>query len=194
MRVIAGKYKGRNIDTLQAKGKNIRPTTGKTREALFNILSHGQFVETGKKLLEGARVLDLFCGSGALAIEALSRGAGFVVLIDMNKDHLEIARTNLKNIGEEQNAAFIRANSSTPPPAHVPCNLIFIDPPYNQGLAQTTLENLVKGNWLAERAIIVVETAKKEDITTPEGFEELTDRHYGNSRIRILRWNGKKQA
>lgn len=192
MRVIAGKFKGRNIDTLHEKGKNIRPTTGKTREALFNILSHGQFLSGDKKLLDGARVLDLFCGSGALAIEALSRGAAYAVLVDMDKDHLEIARTNIKNLGEEQNAAFIRANSSTPPPAHLPCNLIFIDPPYNKGLAQITLTNLVKGNWLAENAVIVVETAKKEDVTPPESFEEMADRIYGNSRIRILRWNGQK--
>lgn len=192
MRVISGKYKGRNIETLKDKSTSLRPTTGKTREALFNILSHGQFAIGGKKLLDGARVLDLFCGSGALAIEALSRGAAYAVFIDIENKHLDIARRNIKNIGEEQNAAFIRANSSTPPPAHVPCNLIFIDPPYNQGLAQATLENLVKGNWLAPKAIVVVETAKKEDIHCPAGFEEMTDRNYGNSRIRILCWNGKE--
>ncbi len=193
MRVIAGKYKGRNIETMQDKGKKLRPTTGLAREALFNILSHGQFAVGGKKLLDGARVLDLYCGSGALAIEALSRGASYAVLIDMEKLHLDIARKNIKNLGAEENAAFIRANSSTPPPAHVPCNLIFIDPPYNQGLAQATLENLVKGNWLANDAVVVIETAKKEDITVPEGLEELEDRKYGNSRMRILRWN-KPQA
>jgi len=191
MRVIAGKYKGRNIEALKDKSGKLRPTTGKTKEALFNILSHGQFAAAGKKLLEGARVLDLYCGSGALAIEALSRGAAYAVLIDMDKEHLEIARKNIKNLGEEQNAALIRADSSTPPPAHVPCNLIFIDPPYNQGLVQATLANLVKGNWLAKDSVIVVETAKREDIIYPAGLEELTDRNYGNSRIRILRWNGQ---
>lgn len=191
MRVIAGKYKGRSIETLKDKSTKLRPTTGKTREALFNILSHGQFAVGGKKILDGARILDLFCGSGALAIEALSRGATYAVLIDMENKHLDIARKNIKNIGEDQNTTFIRANSSMPPPAYVPCNLIFIDPPYNQGLAQVTLENLVKGNWLAPNAIVVVETEKKEDITYPSGFEEMTDRNYGNSRIRILCWNGQ---
>ena len=134
-------------------------------------------------------MLDLYCGSGALAIEALSRGAAYAVFIDMENRHLDIARKNIKNLGEENNAAFIRANSSTPPPAHVPCNVVFIDPPYNQGLAQATLENLVKGNWLAKDAVVIVETAKKEDITYPAGFEEMADRNYGNSRIRILHWN-----
>ncbi len=192
MRIIAGKFKGRNIETLHDKSGKLRPTTGVAREALFNILSHGQFAVGGIKLLVGARVLDLYCGSGALAIEALSRGASYAVFIDIDKYHLDVARKNIKNLGEEENATFIRANSSTPPPAHVPCNLIFIDPPYNQGLAQATLENIVKGNWLAKDAVVVVETAKKEDIITPEGYEELEDRKYGNSRMRILRWNGQK--
>ena len=192
MRVIAGKYKGRNIEALKDKNTKLRPTTGKTREALFNILSHGQFAAEGEKLLEGARVLDLYCGSGALAIEALSRGAAYAVFIDTDKEHLDIARKNVKHLGEEENATFIMADSSAPPPAHVPCNLIFIDPPYNKGLVQLTLGNLVKGNWLAKDAVIVIETAKKEDINYPSGLEELTDRHYGNSRIRILRWNGQK--
>lgn len=190
MRVISGRFKGRIIETAQDKDKKLRPTTGRTREALFNILCHGQFAEGCNKLLSGARVLDLFCGSGALAIEALSRGATYAVLIDIEKAHLEVARKNIRNLGEEENAAFIRANSSTPPPAHVPCNLVFIDPPYNQNLSEPTLQSLVRGNWLAKDAVVVVESAKKEDITYPDGFIELADRHYGNSRIRILRWVG----
>lgn len=190
MRVIAGKHKGRNIETTKDNSNSLRPTTGVAREALFNILSHGQFVEDGKKLLDGARVLDLFCGSGALAIESLSRGAGYAVFIDIEKKHLDIARKNIEKIGESANSAFIRADSSNPPPAHVPCNLVFIDPPYNKGMAQTTLANLVKGNWLAKNAVLVIETARKEDVTLPQGFEELEDRTYGNSRMRIVRWHG----
>lgn len=194
MRVIAGKFKGRNIETLKDHSPTLRPTTGVAREALFNILSHGQFAEDGTNILHGARVLDLYCGSGALAIEAMSRGAGYAVFIDMEKKHLDIARKNIEKLGESENAAFIRADSSNPPPAHVPCNLVFIDPPYNKGLAQITLENLMKGNWLTKDAILVIETAKREDVIVPEGFEELEDRTYGNSRMRIIRWNGQGQT
>lgn len=191
MHIISGKHKGRRIETINNKSKDLRPTTGVAREALFNILTHGQFADGGKTILDGARVLDLFCGSGALALEALSRGAAFAVFIDIEKKHLDVAQKNVEKIGELTNTTFIRANSSTPPPAHLSCNVVFIDPPYNQGLAQTTLTNLINGNWLAKNAIVVVETSKREEITIPDGFDELENRHYGNSRIRILRWNGQ---
>ncbi len=188
MRVIAGKYKGRQIEAVS--GKQLRPTMGVAREALFNILSHGRFLDGDKSFLEGCKVLDLFCGCGTLSIEALSRGAERVVLIDIDQAHLNIARENLKSIGEEQRATFIRADSSSPPPARFQCNLVFIDPPYHKDLASQALKSLIKGKWISEGAIVIVETGKTEDIFPPEGFVELENRNYGNSRIRILEWMG----
>jgi len=185
MRIISGKYKGRKLETLT--GKQLRPTMGVAREAIFNILSHGEFGVEG--FLDGCRVLDLFCGCGALAAEALSRGAEKAVLIDINQNHLDTARHNIRHMGEEANSIFIRADSSNPPPARVTCNLIFIDPPYKESLVNNTLQNLVKSNWLENQAIVVIETWKKEDIVMPEGFTEVHDRHYGNCRIRLLRWH-----
>jgi 16S rRNA (guanine966-N2)-methyltransferase len=186
MRVISGKYRGRVIESVS--GKQLRPTMGMAREALFNILSHGRFAD----LLDGANVLDLFCGCGALAIEALSRGAGHAVLIDIDPKHLDIARKNIHAIGESGNTTFIRGDSSTPPPTTLPCNLIFVDPPYGKKLADISLKNLIQTGWLAQDAIIVVETSKVEDVNAPAGFTELDDRKYGNSRIRILQWDKDK--
>ena len=187
MRVISGKHKGRKIETVSSK--NLRPTTGMAREALFNILSHGKFNNDGSQFLQGCYVLDLFCGCGALSIEALSRGAKHAVLIDIDQSHLAIARKNISSLGEEENASFIRGDSATPPPARIPCNLIFLDPPYGKGFVDKSLKSLIAGEWLADDAIIVVETAKTEDLTIPDNFTELDDRKYGNSRIRIMQWH-----
>ncbi len=186
MKVISGKYRGRRIETVSSK--KLRPTTGMAREALFNILSHGQFNDGENSLLDGCKVLDLYCGCGALSIEALSRGAEAAVLIDIDQDHLNIARKNLITLGEEANCSFIRGDSACPPPSRFPCNLIFIDPPYGEGLVNKSLKNLISGNWLEEDAVIVIESGKKEKLKLPDGFEELENRTYGNSRIQIVKW------
>lgn len=187
MRIISGKHRGRKIETVSSK--KLRPTTGMAREALFNILSHGRFADGETPFLQDCKVLDLYCGCGALSMEALSRGAAHVVLLDIDQDHLDVARHNIKTIGEIEHATFIRADSSTPPPARFPCNLIFVDPPYGNNLADKTLKNLIKGNWLADKAVIIVETGKTEELDLPEGFTEIDDRRYGNCRIRIFEWN-----
>jgi 16S rRNA (guanine966-N2)-methyltransferase len=189
LRVISGKYRGRKIETVSSK--QLRPTTGMAREALFNILTHGRFAPDGEQFLDGCIVLDLFCGCGALSMEAISRGAKHATLMDIDQEHLDIAKKNFRSIGEIDNAAFIRGDSSTPPTARVPCNLIFLDPPYGKNLVPIALKNIIAGKWLAEGAIIVIETAKGEDITLPEGLEEIDDRKYGNSRIRIVEWTKK---
>jgi 16S rRNA (guanine966-N2)-methyltransferase len=187
MRVISGKYRGRRIETVS--DKKLRPTMGIAREALFNILSHGRFAIEGERLFDDCRVLDLFCGCGALSIEALSRGASHATLMDIDQEHLDIAKKNIRSLGESDNCSFIRGDSSTPPPARVPCNLVFIDPPYGKGLVTTALKNLISGKWLAEKAIIVIETGKNEDLQIPETFENIDDRIYSNSRIRIFEYH-----
>lgn len=185
MRVISGKYRGKRIESIESK--DLRPTTGRAKEALFNILSHGKF----SGILDEAKVLDLYCGCGALAAESFSRGASRVALIDKNNEHLEVARKNIENIGEEDNAVFLRADSSNPPPAIFPCDVVFMDPPYRKGLAVRTLKKLRNSGWLAPSAIIVVETEKRNNDIMPNSYELLDDRIYGSTRIRILQWNGQ---
>ena len=181
MHVIAGKYRGRRIETL--KSKTLRPTQGKTREALFNILMHGQFQD----ILKDSTVLDLFCGCGSFAIESLSRGAAHVVCVDIASEHLAITKQNIANLHALEQATFLRADSSKVPPATKACDIIFIDPPYHSNLAQSSLITALNQGWLAPHAIAVLETDVKDKQSAIEGFEELVNRHYGKSNIRILR-------
>jgi len=143
MRIISGKHRGRHIKTL--KSSELRPTTGRIREAIFNILSHGQFAE--KNILQDANILDLFCGCGSLALEALSRGGASATFIDIDRKHLDIAKKNAAHIGEDINSSFICADSTNPPPARHSCSLIFVDPPYQKDIIGKTLTKLANNNW-----------------------------------------------
>ena len=187
MRIIAGKHRGRNIKVIQ--DRKLRPTTGIAREALFNILSHGRFNDSGDSLLNGARVLDLFCGCGALSIEAISRGAEHVTLIDIERKHLDLAKDNIEKIDELDKASFLCGDSANPPPANKACNLVFIDPPYRKNLVITALTKIESNGWLEDGAVVVVESGKKEDIEFPKNYNVLDKRNYGNSTINILQWS-----
>lgn len=188
MHVISGKYRRRKIQSFDQKG--IRPTTGMAREAIFNILSHGQFSDDERTIFDGCTVLDLFCGTGALGIEALSRGAERAIFIDKDPKHLDVARHNVEHVGAMQDAQFIRSDSSNPPPAKMSCGLVFLDPPYESGLLVSTLQNLIKGGWLDTGSILVLEMQRNEKFHVPEGFNTLVDRHYGKTRIMLLSWGG----
>lgn len=182
LKIIGGKHRGRNIET--AQDKEIRPTTGFTREAVFNILMHWRF--GGESPLIGQRVVDLFCGTGALGFEALSRGAAHVTFIDQNPKAQELVRKTATNFGETPNTALVRSDSTRVPRAAQPCRLAFIDPPYGQGLAEKGLLSLLEGGWLAPDAVIVIEQEKKASLTPPAGFTLLDERTYGISKISIL--------
>ena len=185
LKIIAGKHRGRNIETLP--GKEIRPTTGFTREAVFNILMHGQFGGENSPLID-KRVVDLFCGTGALGFEALSRGAAHVSFIDQNPKALDLAKKTATSIGEIKNTAFIRSDSTHVPKAHIACSLAFVDPPYEKGMAEKGLDSLVQGQWLEDGAIVVVEQAKKETLKPPVSMTLLDERIYGITRISILKY------
>lgn len=184
MRVIAGKHKMRRIESLDKD--SLRPTSGRTREAIFNILSHGRFIQEDKRLFDDCTVLDLFCGTGALGVEALSRGASRAVFVDIDAKHLDVARKNIAHIGETDHAVFIRSDSANPPSAKFPCNLIFLDPPYESGLIAKAFKNLLLGGWVAENAVVVTEFAKHEVFDCPAGFEVAVDRLYGKTRVVIF--------
>lgn len=192
MRVIAGKHKGRKINVIE--DSKLRPTTGIAREALFNILTHGRFNDSEQSILHEAVVLDLFCGCGALSIEAISRGAKQAILIDVEKKHLVLAKENIEKIGELDKAKFLCNDSANPPLATVKCNLVFIDPPYRKNLVARALDKIQSSGWLLNGAIIVVESGKKEDLEFPKQYITIDKRNYGNSTINILQWfnEGKK--
>ena len=183
LKIIAGKHRGRNIET--APSKDIRPTTSFAREGIFNILMHGRF--GGEKTpLVGKRVVDLFCGSGALGFEALSRGAAHVTFIDQNPKALELVKKTAMTLGETNHAAFIRSDSTHVPRAVLPCSLAFVDPPYDKALAVKGIESLISGGWLEDKAIVVVEQSKKEMLVPPASLTLLDERSYGIARISIL--------
>ena len=165
----------------------MRPTADRTREALFNILTGGKLSDEGAKRLPGARVLDAFAGTGALGLEALSRGAAEVTFMENFAPAIEICRANIKALGEEENAALLACDVLHPRPAPAPCDLVFLDPPYNQGFAELALVALKKAGWIAPEALVSVELMKSEPFAAPEGFGELDARTYGKAKLVFLR-------
>lgn len=184
MRIIAGRHKGRKIEVLP--DKNVRPTSGKAREAIFSILTNARFLD-GESAVEEKCVADIFSGSGAMAFEALSRGAAHAVLVDKNPENLKLARSLAERFGERAQTDFLRADASNLPKAKRPCELVFLDPPYHSGLGLPALKSLAAQGWLQEDAIIVLELATREDMTLPEGFELMDERRYGAAKVLILK-------
>ena len=180
MRIIAGKHKGRSI--ISPTGPGVRPTASKMREAMFNILiSNGYLKENESK------VIDLCCGTGALGLEALSRGVAKVVFIDGSKEHLKLAKQNIDHFGEQDKSIVIRADAEKLLNAQDTFDLVFIDPPYFKGVANKALIALQARDWLADNAIIVVEMAKQEDLSFDiEKYSEISTRIYGNSKFILL--------
>lgn len=184
MRIVAGLYGGRRL--FVPENNAIRPTTDKIRGAIFNMLE-------SRGAVDGANVLDAFCGSGALGLEALSRGAAGCTFIDKSRESLDLAKKNTTMLGATAN--FIlkdftkigARNESTPP-----FNLIFLDPPYNQNLVNAGLKMIADGGWAAAEAYIVCETEKKsaEDFTGSEfsSFTKESEKIYGETRIVLFRY------
>lgn len=185
MRITAGSHRSRKLAV--PAGRDVRPTSDRARQALFNILEHGGFRDGGGSPVRGAHVLDAFAGSGALGLEALSRGAASVTFIETGKEALDAIRRNVEACREQERAEILRADATRPPKARIACSIAFLDPPYHKGLAEPALTALAAAGWLADNAICCVEMAADEDFTPPEGFESLDERRYGAARILLLR-------
>jgi len=184
MRIIAGEFKGRPIAA--PKGQSTRPTGGRTREAVFNLISHAAWAPA----LEGARVIDLFAGSGALGLEAMSRGAAFCVFVETDAGARGTIRDNCETLGLFGTTRIQRRSATDlgPVPAGVgePFNIAFLDPPYHKGLAEPALAQLATGGWLAADAIAIVETAADEMLAF-DGWERLDERTYGAAKVSFLK-------
>jgi len=187
MRIVGGKHRGRRIAA--PEGHDVRPTSDRAREALFNILQHGNFTADGISPLIGARVLDVFAGSGALGLEALSRGAAHLTCIENSASARSALRANVKALGETARVTVVQADAAKPPTAAgPPCRLVLMDPPYRSGLAAPALAALAERGWLAEGAICVVEISAAESLDTPAGFTPLDERRYGKAKLVFLRY------
>ena len=183
MRIVAGQFKGRPIQA--PKRDATRPTTDRARESLFNMLAHADWAPD----LDGARVIDLFAGSGALGLEALSRGAEFCLFVETAAAARGAIRQNIETLGLF-GATRIHRRSATslgerPAGIGAPFDLIFMDPPYGKGFVGPCLQSLKQGSWLSERAIIVVETAVDETLDL-EGWICLSERKTGAAKVWFL--------
>jgi 16S rRNA (guanine966-N2)-methyltransferase len=185
MRVVGGRLRGR---ALQApKSQAIRPSADRLRESLFNILAHAY-----ADPVTDARVLDLFAGTGALGLEAVSRGAAFALFVDDGVEARALLRGNVETLGVGGVTRVFRRDATKLGPAHPlePFGLAFLDPPYGKGLAEQALVSARAGGWLAPEALVVVEEATAAQFAPPEGFAELERRAYDDTELIFLRANG----
>jgi 16S rRNA (guanine966-N2)-methyltransferase len=182
MRVVGGRLKGRNLAS--PSSREIRPTADRLRESVFNILVHAY-----GNPIEAARVLDLFAGTGALGIEAVSRGAAFALFVDNGAEARALLRNNVEALGLGGVTKIFRRDATNLGPAHPvePFSVAFLDPPYGKGLAEKALVSLCDGGWLAPGALVVVEEAKAAAFTAPEGFEEKERRVYDDTEFVFLK-------
>ena len=183
MRVVGGSLRGRTLAA--PKSQSIRPTADRLRESLFNILIHAY-----DNPIAGARVLDLFAGTGALGIEALSRGAAFTLFVDDGAEARALLRENVATLGLGGTSRIFRRDATKLGPAHPvePFSLAFLDPPYGKGLAEQALASARAGGWLKPDALIVVEEAAKAKFAAPEGFAEIERRPYDDTELVVLRF------
>jgi 16S rRNA (guanine966-N2)-methyltransferase len=185
VRIVAGKLKGRAI--VAPDGMGTRPTSDRARQAIFNVLEHAAWAEP----LAGARIMDLFAGSGALGFEAMSRGAAFALFVETDEDARGAIRDNADAYGlmgstrvHRRSAADLGVRPGSDGEAF---DMAFLDPPYGKGLGEQALARLIEGNWLKPGAIVVFERGSDEpEIETP-GYERLDARDYGAARVFFLR-------
>ena len=181
MRIVGGRLRGRVLAA--PKSQAIRPTADRLRESLFNILAHAY----GDPAAD-ARVLDLFAGTGALGLEAISRGAAFAQFVDDGAEARALMRQNVEALGLAAVTKIFRRDATTLGPAHPvePLSLAFLDPPYGKGFAEKALASMREGAWLTPDATVVVEE-ETSAFKAPEGYEEMERRAYDDTEITILR-------
>ena len=182
MRIVAGRHRGRRLEA--PEGLAVRPTSDRTREALFNILESGR---GGWPALNGARVLDAFAGTGALGLEALSRGAREVVFMESLAAARAALGHNIEALDEADRTEVLGADVLRPPRAGSPAAIVLMDPPYGQGLAGPAIEALRDSGWIGGDSLVVVELLAGEAFEAPAGFTVADQRKYGKARLVFLR-------
>jgi 16S rRNA (guanine966-N2)-methyltransferase len=190
IRIVGGRWRGRK---LAAPGdQSIRPTGERQRESLFNILAHGRYAPGGVSMLQRAAVLDIFAGTGALGLEALSRGAANCLFLDNGAHARRLIEANIAACKAQGVARLVpgdATNLTAPPPAPwTQATLAFLDPPYGEGLGERALASLAAKAWLAPDAVCVVETGERDDFAAPARFVLEDERRYGKSNFRFFRF------
>jgi 16S rRNA (guanine966-N2)-methyltransferase len=182
VRIVAGEFRGRQLAT--PSGDAIRPTSDRLRQTIFDILVHSY-----GDLVAGARVLDLFAGTGALGLEAISRGAAAAVLVEEDVEARGLIRTNIEAFGLTGRTRIFRRDAANLGPAGTvqPFNLVFADPPYRKGLGEKAFASALAGGWLTEDAVLVLEEAADAEVTPVAGLSVLETRRVGDSQVVFLR-------
>lgn len=178
MRIVGGILRGRPLAA--PRSDSIRPTSDRTREAVFNIIAHGW-----PQHLAGARVLDLFAGTGALGLEALSRGAAHAIFIEESAEGRGLIRTNVEEFGLQGVARIFRRDATKlgEPGTIAPFDLVFADPPYGKGLAEQALQSALAGGWLTQDALVIVEEAAASPFQPPKGLALVERRDWGDTGV-----------
>ncbi|HEX7073727.1 MAG TPA: 16S rRNA (guanine(966)-N(2))-methyltransferase RsmD [Hyphomicrobiaceae bacterium] len=193
MRVVGGRFRGRPLASPKDPGdQRLRPTSDRVREAVFNILTHG----IPEFSLVGAKVIDLFAGTGALGVEALSRGASFCLFVEQDAEGRGLIRRNIEAFGLAGITRIFRRDATDLGPAgsREKFTLLFADPPYGRGLAEKALAAAAAGGWLAEGAIAVIEEATRSELTLPSEFTEIDRRVWGSTQVVFARYTPKSEA
>lgn len=181
MRIVAGRLGGRTLAAPRSQA--VRPTSDRLRGAVFNILAHGY-----GDPVTGARVIDLFAGTGALGLEAISRGAAFALFVDDGAEARALIRQNVEQLGLGGVTRIFRRDAARLGAAHPiePFALAFLDPPYGRGLAEASLASLRDGGWLVPEALVMVEEAADAAFKAPHGYAELERRRYDDTEVALL--------
>lgn len=186
MRITGGIYRGRTL--FPPKSKETRPTSDRARESIFNILHHGNW---HNGVLEDATVLDVFAGTGAMGIEALSQGSQHAIFIEQNHSAAMVCQNNIDMLRETERTTVFKFDATNPitRPLHLEKrSLLFLDPPYNKCLGAETLKRLAERDWLKEQATCVLEMSKKKPEIIPAGFTIKDERSYGIAKVQFLIW------
>jgi len=186
MRIIAGRHRGKRLEA--PKGDAVRPTSERAREAVFDILAHGRFADG--PAYEDVRIVDAFAGTGAMGLEAISRGARFATFIERDGFARRVLQRNIATMGESAKCAVLVADAVKPPRGS-PCELAFVDPPYGEAMGEAALMGLAAAGWLGAGALVVLERGARETFAAPAGFVLLDERRYGAARILFLRYGAR---
>lgn len=184
MRIVGGEFRGRSLAT--PKSHDIRPTTDRTRESLFNILSHAY-----PESLAGTRVLDCFAGTGAVGLEALSRGAAAAVFVETSVEGRGLLQTNIEVFGLQRQARILRRDATSLGPVGTmqPFHLLFADPPYGQGLGEKAFAAAATGGWLADGALAILEERANVEPEVGSAFRHIESREFGDTRMHFYRYD-----
>ncbi|MCY3598093.1 MAG: 16S rRNA (guanine(966)-N(2))-methyltransferase RsmD [Rhodospirillales bacterium] len=180
--VLAGRHRGRRLET--PPGSRIRPTQVRVRKSLFDLLEHSPRLD---RQLAGASVLDLFAGTGALGIEALSRGAAVVTFVERDPDAVSVLSRNVVALGEQRRARILHADALRLPASTFAAEFVFVDAPYGEGFAEPALAAARGAGWVIADGIAAVELGRREAFPLPSGCRLIDERVYGTTRICLLR-------